>query len=99
MSPILLVLFCDKVSLPAIFSNREKPALCVRGVRLFTYKTLTCKCECSPYNTLHLVSTLMPIVTFETTNSEDTGKNHKVGSVFKVTRTIKILLVDRLRDL
>ena len=27
-------------------------------MRLFTYKTLTCKCECLPYNTLHLVSTL-----------------------------------------
>ena len=30
----------------------------VRGVRHFTYKTLTCKCECLPHNTLHLVSTL-----------------------------------------
>ena len=27
-------------------------------MRLFTYKTLTCKCECLPYNNLHLVSTL-----------------------------------------
>ena len=27
-------------------------------MRLFTYKALICKCECSPYNTLHLVSTL-----------------------------------------
>ena len=27
-------------------------------MRLFTYKTLTCKCEFLPYNTLHLVSTL-----------------------------------------
>ena len=30
----------------------------VRGVRHFTYKTLTCKCEWLPHNTLHLVSTL-----------------------------------------
>ena len=28
-------------------------------MRLFTYKTLTCKCEFLPYNTLHLVSTLV----------------------------------------
>ena len=28
-------------------------------MRLFTYKTLTCKCEFLPYNTLHLVSTLI----------------------------------------
>ena len=33
----------------------------VRGVRHSTYKTLTCKCECLPHNTLHLVSTLLPV--------------------------------------
>ena len=31
MSPILLVLFCDKISVPAIFNDREKSALWGRG--------------------------------------------------------------------
>ena len=60
------LILCDETTcghLNHYHSSRMHQKTCkvffLQVVRLFTYKTLTCKCEWLPYNTLHLVSTLV----------------------------------------